>query len=62
LNRDAAMTLFDVNYRLLGMSPQELREELYWLTERLYNDDCTQISTTRIPREDEAIPAASVGL
>ena len=35
-------TLFDVNYRPTGMSPEELREGMYWLTEHLYNDDCTR--------------------
>lgn len=34
-------TLFDVNYRPLGMSPDELRAGMRWLTERLYNDECT---------------------
>jgi radical SAM superfamily enzyme YgiQ (UPF0313 family) len=34
-------TLFDVNYQPAGMSPQQLREGMYWLTERLYNDECT---------------------
>ena len=35
-------TLFDVNYRPTGMTPQELREGIYWLSERLYNDDATR--------------------
>lgn len=34
-------TLFDVNYRPLGMSPGELREGMRWLTARLYSDECT---------------------
>ncbi len=34
-------TLFDVNYRPSGMSPRELQEGIYWLTERLYGDECT---------------------
>jgi radical SAM superfamily enzyme YgiQ (UPF0313 family) len=34
-------TLFDVNHRPVGMSPQELKEGMYWLTERLYNTECT---------------------
>ena len=34
-------TLFDVNYHPLGMSPRELKEGIYWLTERLYSDECT---------------------
>ncbi|MEI6082783.1 MAG: radical SAM protein [Verrucomicrobiota bacterium] len=35
-------TLFDVNYRPVGMSADELRAGMRWLTERLYNDECTQ--------------------
>jgi radical SAM superfamily enzyme YgiQ (UPF0313 family) len=34
-------TLFDVNYEPRGMSARELKEGIYWLTERLYSDDCT---------------------
>lgn len=34
-------TLFDVNYRPAGMSPQQLREGIYWLSERLYDAECT---------------------
>jgi radical SAM superfamily enzyme YgiQ (UPF0313 family) len=33
-------TLFDVNYVPKHMTPQELREGFYWLTERLYNERC----------------------
>jgi radical SAM superfamily enzyme YgiQ (UPF0313 family) len=32
-------TLFDVNYRPKGMTPQELREGIYWLAEQLYGDE-----------------------
>jgi radical SAM superfamily enzyme YgiQ (UPF0313 family) len=35
-------TLFDVNYRPLGMRPQELREGIYWLSERLYSHEATR--------------------
>lgn len=35
-------TLFDVNYRPEGMSPEHLKEGRYCLTERLYSDECTQ--------------------
>jgi radical SAM superfamily enzyme YgiQ (UPF0313 family) len=35
-------TLFDVNYQPTGMSPQELRDGMYWLTGRLYDDECTK--------------------
>ena len=34
-------TLFDVNYEPRGMSADDLREGIYWLTERLYDDECT---------------------
>jgi len=33
-------TLFDVNYQPKNMSVEQLREGLYWLTERLYSEDC----------------------
>ncbi|MEZ0265749.1 MAG: radical SAM protein, partial [Phycisphaerae bacterium] len=35
-------TLFDVNYEPRGMSVAELREGMYWLTERLYSAECTE--------------------
>jgi radical SAM superfamily enzyme YgiQ (UPF0313 family) len=35
-------TLFDVNYRPLGMSVTELQAGMRWLTERLYSDECTE--------------------
>jgi radical SAM superfamily enzyme YgiQ (UPF0313 family) len=35
-------TLFDVNYLPLNMTPQELREGIYWLTERLYSSGCLE--------------------
>jgi len=34
-------TLFDVNYRPMRMSPDELRNGIYWLSERLYSAECT---------------------
>jgi radical SAM superfamily enzyme YgiQ (UPF0313 family) len=34
-------TLFDVNYEPRGMSARELKQGIYWLTERLYDDECT---------------------
>jgi radical SAM superfamily enzyme YgiQ (UPF0313 family) len=34
-------TLFDVNYEPRGMSAAELKAGIYWLTERLYSDECT---------------------
>jgi len=35
-------TLFDVNYRPTHMTPRDLQEGMYWLTEELYNDECTE--------------------
>ncbi len=35
-------TLFDVNYQPRGMTAEQLREGIYWLTERLYSDACTE--------------------
>jgi radical SAM superfamily enzyme YgiQ (UPF0313 family) len=32
-------TLFDVNYQPLNMTVEELRQGIYWLTERLYAED-----------------------
>jgi radical SAM superfamily enzyme YgiQ (UPF0313 family) len=34
-------TLFDVNYRPRGMSPDDLRAGMRWLTTQLYSDECT---------------------
>ena len=36
-------TLFDVNSQPRLMSPAQLREGLYWLGERLYSAECTEI-------------------
>jgi radical SAM superfamily enzyme YgiQ (UPF0313 family) len=35
-------TLFDVNYEPAGMTPEQLREGMYWLSERLYSEECTK--------------------
>ncbi|MBI4624869.1 MAG: B12-binding domain-containing radical SAM protein [Verrucomicrobia bacterium] len=35
-------TLFDVNYQPAGMTPQELREGIYWLGEHLYGEEATR--------------------
>jgi radical SAM superfamily enzyme YgiQ (UPF0313 family) len=35
-------TLFDVNYQPSGMTPDELREGIYWLADRLYADEATR--------------------
>ncbi len=34
-------TLFDVNHEPRGMTAAELKAGIYWLTERLYSDECT---------------------
>jgi radical SAM superfamily enzyme YgiQ (UPF0313 family) len=33
-------TLFDVNYQPKNMTAEDLRQGLYWLTERLYSESC----------------------
>ena len=35
-------TLFDVNFQPSGMTPQELRAGIYWLSERLYSAEATR--------------------
>ncbi len=35
-------TLFDVNHRPNGMTPQQLRDGLYWLGEKLYSAEATE--------------------
>jgi radical SAM superfamily enzyme YgiQ (UPF0313 family) len=35
-------TLFDVNFVPRGMTPQELRDGIYWLAERLYTEECLE--------------------
>ena len=35
-------TLFDVNFQPQGMTPDELREGIYWLSERLYSDEAAR--------------------
>ena len=35
-------TLFDVNFVPRGMTPEELREGIYWLAERLYSEECLE--------------------
>jgi len=37
----ARCTLFDVNYRPTHMTPEQLREGIHWLSERLYSHDAT---------------------
>ncbi|HEX6976696.1 MAG TPA: radical SAM protein [Vicinamibacterales bacterium] len=41
-NRWDLCTLFDVNHEPRGMSGKELKAGIYWLTERLYSDECTE--------------------
>jgi radical SAM superfamily enzyme YgiQ (UPF0313 family) len=40
-------TLFDVNHVPLGMTAQELREGMYWLSERLYSAQTTALRRSR---------------
>ncbi len=35
-------TLFDVNFQPLGLSPQQLREGIHWLSGQLYSARCTE--------------------
>ena len=35
-------TLFDVNFRPSHMTVEELRDGMYWLTERLYSAECVE--------------------
>src|SRR5262249_45323089 len=35
-------TLFDVNHYPGGMTARELRDGIYWLSQRLYNAECTE--------------------
>ncbi len=35
-------TLFDVNFQPTGMTSQELREGIYWLSQQLYGDEATR--------------------
>jgi hypothetical protein len=35
-------TLFDVNHVPRGMTVEQLREGMYWLTERLYGEECME--------------------
>lgn len=41
-NRWDLCTLFDVNYQPKRMTPEELRQGMRWLTQRLYSAECTQ--------------------
>jgi hypothetical protein len=40
-------TLFDVNHVPRGMTAQELREGMYWLSERLYSAETTALRRSR---------------
>ena len=40
-------TLFDVNHVPGGMTPQQLREGMYWLSERLYSAETTSLRRSR---------------
>jgi radical SAM superfamily enzyme YgiQ (UPF0313 family) len=56
-------TLFDVNYEPRGMSPQELKAGMYWLTERLYDAACTgyrrQAFLSQLPARRERFDGSS---
>jgi radical SAM superfamily enzyme YgiQ (UPF0313 family) len=41
-NRWDLCTLFDVNHHPKNMTAEQLREGMRWLTQHLYNDECTQ--------------------
>jgi radical SAM superfamily enzyme YgiQ (UPF0313 family) len=51
-------TLFDVMYRPALMSPEELREGMYWLSERLYSDEVTELRRAPFFRNVRASRAA----
>ena len=51
-------TLFDVNYRPAKMSPEELRDGIYWLAERIYSEEATQ--SRREPFFQRVRPAQAV--
>jgi radical SAM superfamily enzyme YgiQ (UPF0313 family) len=52
-------TLFDVNYQPTGMTPQELRDGIYWLAGELYGDEATRRRRKGFFRryQQEKIPA-----
>jgi hypothetical protein len=53
-------TLFDVNYQPSGMSPNELRRGMRWLTRRLYSAQATERRRRpffeRVRRAEPAVP------
>jgi radical SAM superfamily enzyme YgiQ (UPF0313 family) len=57
-------TLFDVNYQPLGMTVSELQAGMRWLTQRLYDDECTEhrrrafFSSVRTERRAQLATAA----
>lgn len=56
-------TLFDVNHVPRGMTPQELREGMYWLSERLYSAETTAARRTpffRSVRREGRRPASKL--
>lgn len=59
IDRDAwqLCTLFDVNYRPIGMSPQQLREGIYRLGAELYSDEATRRRRKGFFRQFERTPA-----
>jgi radical SAM superfamily enzyme YgiQ (UPF0313 family) len=59
-------TLFDVNFQPRGMTVEELREGIYWLAERLYNEECLDrrrrgyFEYVQRPHGSEAMPQADM--
>jgi radical SAM superfamily enzyme YgiQ (UPF0313 family) len=49
-------TLFDVNFRPLNMTATQLREGMYWLTERLYSAECTELRRREFYRQHRSKP------
>ena len=54
-------TLFDVNYRPKGMSPEELRAGMRWLSERLYSADAMRRRRDAFFRNVLRRPARTTG-
>jgi radical SAM superfamily enzyme YgiQ (UPF0313 family) len=52
-------TLFDVNYQPAGMTPQQLRDGIYWLSGKLYSSECTEQRRKRFFDAIRRSPAAA---
>jgi radical SAM superfamily enzyme YgiQ (UPF0313 family) len=55
-------TLFDINHQPLGMTVKQLREGMYWLTERLYSAECTAARRAPFMRNRRRTKQHKVGL